>query len=312
MGTLFASIGITDPSLFADTQREKRDPRLLVRMNELDVAATRWFLEQFLDENQAVENRRVQLVATLPQVEEAVHVIHSESMRRFLEVLRYVASVRAGRLYDAGIQAAVAALAEEKLDKQVDLVLQAITSLTTFIRGIPAFILTESVGYFGPAELEEFDKKIQLFRQIRRMFKKHVQLHSRSEWVYERHHRALFSSIFDDSRGELVQVMQKVRRGADLRQVAGHLRDCQGMLLGIAQGNSLFLEYSAYYDQRLTLIEAYKQIADFLQSELLGNLYSMEVERNKVYLEVRDEFKQVLDELQHVLVGACPPDAKRS
>jgi hypothetical protein len=62
------------------------------------------FLEQFLDENQAAEYRRGQLLALFPQLEEAANVIGSGSMRRFLEVLGYIAFERAEQLYDAGIR----------------------------------------------------------------------------------------------------------------------------------------------------------------------------------------------------------------
>jgi hypothetical protein len=312
MGTLFASIGVTDPKLFADALREGRDPHVIVRTNELDVDATKWFLEQFLEENQTVAEYRSQLIDALPQLEESVNIVHSRAMRRFLNVLRYVASDGAARVYDAGIEAVKSALDERNLAKQVDLVLHGTASLMTFIHGIPMFILTESAGDFGPAELEEFDEKIRQLKQLRQMFKKHVRLHSRSEWVYERHHRALLTSIFDGSREELVQLMREIRGGADLRRYGGRLRDRHEMLLGVAQGNSLFLEYSAYYDERLHLVGAYKEIADFLQSELLEALYSMEVRRNEAYLGVRDEFKQSLDELQQVLSQVSSLDAKRT
>jgi hypothetical protein len=77
------------------------------------------------------------------------------------------------------------------------------------------------------------------------------------------------------------------------------------MLLGVSQAYSLYLEYSAYSKQMLTLVDAYREMADFLQSELLRILYTMELQRNHLYLEVRDNFRQTLDEFQQTLLEVC-------
>ncbi len=137
------------------------------------------------------------------------------------------------------------------------------------------------------------------------MFKEHVSLENRTKWIYERHHTTLFTSIFSGSHLDLVAIQDKIRDGASIEEFHSNIRDCQGMLLGVSQAYSLFLEFSAYSEQMLTLVDAYKQIAAFLQSKLLQILYSMEIQRNHLFLEFRDDFRYTLDEFQQTLLAIC-------
>ncbi|MFX1492061.1 MAG: hypothetical protein ACFFBU_07355, partial [Promethearchaeota archaeon] len=67
-------------------------------------------------------------------------------------------------------------------------------------------------------------------------------------------------------------------------------------------------EYSAYSQQMLALVDAYGEIAEFLQSELLQILYTLQLQRNNLYLEVRDEFREILSEFQQTLLKVCSLD----
>ena len=84
------------------------------------------------------------------------------------------------------------------------------------------------------------------------------------------------------------------------------------MLLGVSQAYSLYLEYSAYSQQMLTLVDAYRQIGEFLQSELLHILYTLELQKNDLYLEVRDDFRQTMDEFQQTLLKVCSLDSSNT
>jgi hypothetical protein len=305
MATLFASIGITDHRMFAEMVRATSDPRVKIQIEELDAQGVAWFLRQFLDEYQAVERHISKLAGYLPKLEDAVLQTYSEGMQRFLEVLQYVTSEEAKNLRQNGYEQVETAIAEDKLSQKANYVVESIEYFVKDAQQHPTFILTESVGYFGSAELEEFDQKITSFRSVHELFKEHVSLSSRTRWIYERHHTMLFSSIFDGSHLELLEMRDKIRNGQDMMKFQSHMRDCPGMLLGISQAYSLYLEYSAYSKQMLTLVDAYREMADFLQSELLRILYTMELQRNHLYLEVRDNFRQILNEFQQTLLEVC-------
>lgn len=305
MATLFASIGITDHRMFAEMVRATSDPRVKIHIEELDAQGVAWFLHQFLDEYQAVERHISKLAEYLPKLGEAVRQTFSEAMQRFQEVLQYVTSDEAKGLRDNGYEKVETAIAEDALSKKANHVVESIEYFVKDAQNHPTFILTESVGYFGSAELEEFDKKITSFKSVHELFKEHVSLSSRTRWIYERHHTTLFSSIFEGSHFELLEMRDKIRNGQDMMQFQANVRDCPGMLLGVSQAYSLYLEYSAYSKQMLTLVDAYREMADFLQSELLRILYTMELQRNHLYLEVQDNFRQTLDEFQQTLLEVC-------
>jgi hypothetical protein len=305
MATLFASIGITDHRMFAEMVRATSDPRMKIQIEELDAQGVAWFLRQFQDEYQAVERHISKLTEYLPKLEDAVLQTYSEGMQRFLEVLQYVTSEGAKDLRQNGYEKVETAIAEDKLSQKANYVVESIEYFVKDAQQHPTFILTESVGYFGSAELEEFDQKITSFRSVHELFKEHVSLSSRTQWIYERHHTTLFSSIFDGSHLELLEMRDKIRNGQDMMKFQSHIRDCPGMLLGVSQAYSLYLEDSAYSKQMLTLVDAYREMADFLQSELLRILYTMELQRNHLYLEVRDSFRQILNEFQQTLLEVC-------
>ncbi len=305
MATLFASIGITDHRMFAEMVRATSDPRVKIQINDLDSQGVGWFLRQFLDEYQAVERHITKLAEYLPKLEEAVRQTYSESMQRFLAVLQYVTSNESKDLRMAGYQKVETAINEDELSQKANDVVEAIEYFVKDAQNHPTYILTESVGYFGSAELEEFDNKITSFKNVHELFKEHVSLSNRTQWIYERHHTMLFSSIFDGSHLELLEIRDKVRNGASMKTFQSNIRDCPGMLLGVSQAYSLYLEYSAYSKQMLTLVDAYREIAEFLQSELLQILFTMELQRNHLYLEVRDDFRQTLDEFQQTLLEVC-------
>ncbi len=305
MATLFASIGITDHRMFAEMVRATSDPRVKIRIDDLDAQGVAWFLRQFLDEYQTVERQITKLAEYLPKLEKAIQQTYSENMRRFLEVIRYVTSEESKDLRVAGYEKVETAIAENTLSQKANFVVEAIEYFVKDAQNHPTFILTESVGYFGSAELEEFDNKITSFKSVHELFKEHVSLSNRTQWIYERHHTTLFSSIFEGSHLELLEIRDKVRSGESLKKFQSHIRDCPGMLLGVSQAYSLYLEYSAYSKQMLTLVDAYREIAEFLQSELLQILYTMELQRNHLYLEVRDDFRQTLDEFQQTLLEVC-------
>ncbi len=305
MATLFASLGITDHRMFAEMVRATSDPRVKIRINDLDAQGIGWFLRQFLAEYQAVQRHISKLTQYLPKLDEAVEQTFSESMRRFLDVIRYITSKESNGLRKAGYKRVEAAIAEDDLSQKANAVVEAIEFFVKDAQNHPTFILTDSVGYFGSAELEEFDNKITSFKSVHELFKEHVSLSNRTRWIYERHHTTLFSSIFEGSHLELLEIRDKIRNGESVKNFHSHIRDCPGMLLGVSQAYSLFLEYSAYSKQMLTLVDTYREIADFLQSELLQILYTMELQRNHLYLEVRDEFRQTLDEFQQTLLEVC-------
>ncbi|MFX1317672.1 MAG: hypothetical protein ACFE9D_12360 [Promethearchaeota archaeon] len=305
METLFASIGITDHRMFAEMVRASSDPRVKIQINDLDQKGVDWFLRQFLDEFQAVERNIKRLADYLPKLMEAVEQTYSESMQRFCDVLQYATSDESIQLRLDGYAKVETALANEDLNKKVNHIVEAVEFFVTDAQNHPAFILTESAGYFGTAELEEFDQKITSFKAVHELFKEHVSLSNRTRWIYERHHTTLFSSIFEGSHLELLEMRDRIRQGASLKTYESHIRDCQGMLLGVSQAYSLFLEYSAYSQQMLTLVDAYREIANFLQSELVQILYTMELQRNHLYLEVRDDFQQTLDKFQQTLLEVC-------
>jgi hypothetical protein len=308
MATLFASIGITDHRMFAEMVRVSSDPRVKIDITELDIQGIDWFLKQFIDEYQAVERNTKRLAQYLPRLENTVANIFSESMKRFLEVLRYATSQEAEGLREAGYQTLNVAIAEQDLSQKVNLVVEAIEFFVKDAQNHPSFILTESAGYFGAQELEEFDNKITAFKKIHELFKEHVSLSNRTYWVYERHHITLFSSIFEGSHLEIIDIHDKIRTGSRVREFKTRISDCQTMLLGVSQAYSLFLEYSAYSQQMLTLVDSYREIAEFLQSELLQILYTLQLQRNNLYLEVRDEFREILNEFQQTLLKVCSLD----
>lgn len=305
LATLYAAIGITDHRMFAEMVRVASDPRIKVKLRELDVQGIRWFLNQFLNDYEAVERHKERLIHYFPKLKEATSHTYIGAMQRFLEVLQYVASAEASELREKGLEMVSAAIEEEQLDRKVTLVIDAIDTFTANARNHPTFVLTESSGYFGTAELEEFDIKINTFEKLREMFKEHVSISARTEWVYRRHHTTLLASIFEGSHLELVDLRDKIRAGSNINNFVSAVRDCQGMLLGVSQAHSLYLEYSAYQQQMLTLVDAYRQIAEFLQSELLKIFYEKEVKRNQLYLEVRDSYQQILDEFQQTLLEVC-------
>jgi hypothetical protein len=305
MATLFASVGITDHRMFAEMVRATSDPRVKIQINELDSQGVAWFLRQFLDEYQAVERHINKLTDYLPKLDEAVRQTYSESMRRFHEVLEYVISEVSLGLRGAGYDKVEAAIANDDLSTKANLVVEAIECFVKDAQNHPTYILTESVGYFGTAELEEFDNKITTFRNVHELFKEHVSLSTRTRWIYERHHTTLFSSIFEMPHLELLEMRDRIRNGADMKRFRNQIRDCPGMLLGVSQAHSLFLEFSAYSKQMLTLVDAYREMAEFLQSELFQILYTMELQRNHLYLEVRDDFRETLDEFQQTLLEVC-------
>jgi hypothetical protein len=305
METLFASVGITDHRMFAEMVRATSDPRVKIRINDLDKKGVDWFLRQFLDEFQAVERHISRLGAYLPKLREAVEQTYSENMQRFCDVLQYATSDISKQLRLDGYEKVETALANEDLSETVNHVVEAVEYFVKDAQNHPAFILTESAGYFGAAELEEFDQKITSFKRVHELFKEHVSLSNRTRWIYERHHTTLFSSIFKGSHLELLEMRDRIRQGEQLKTFESRIRDCSGMLLGVSQAYSLFLEYSAYSQQMLTLVDAYREIADFLQSELVQILYTMELQRNHLYLEVRDNFRQTLDKFQQTLLEVC-------
>lgn len=305
MATLFASIGITDHRMFAEMVRATSDPRVKVQINELDSQGVAWFLRQFLDEYQAVERHINKLTGYLPKLDEAVKQTYSESMRRFHDVLVYVISEESKALRVAGHEKVEAAIEDDDLSSKANLVVEAIEYFVKDAQNHPTYILTESVGYFGTAELEEFDNKITSFKKVYELFKEHVSLSNRTRWIYERHHATLFSSIFEGSHFELLEIRDRIRNGANMKTFQRYIRDCPGMLLGVSQAYSLYLEYSAYSKQMLTLVDAYREMSEFLQSELLLILYTMELQRNHLYLEIRDDFRQTLDEFQQTLLEVC-------
>ncbi len=305
METLFASIGITDHRMFAEMVRATSDPRVKIQINDLDQKGVDWFLRQFLDEFQAVERHIKRLGDYLPKLREAVEQTYSESMQRFCDVLQYATSDESKQLRIDGYAKVETALENEDLSKKVNHVVEAVEFFVRDAQNHPTFILTESTGYFGAAELEEFDQKITSFKSVHELFKEHVSLSNRTRWIYERHHTTLFSSIFEGSHLELLEMRDRISRGEPLKTYESHIRDCQGMLLGVSQAYSLFLEYSAYSQQMLTLVDAYREIANFLQSELVQILYTMELQRNHLYLEVRDDFRQTLDKFQQTLLEVC-------
>jgi len=305
MATLFASIGITDHRMFAEMVRATSDPRITMRFDDLDTQGVDWFLRQFLDEYQAVERHITKLAEYVSKLTEAIQQTYSESMRLLLEVLRYATSEESKTLRLMGYEKVDTAITESELSQKANYVVEAIEYFVKDAQNHPAFILTESVGYFGSAELEEFDNKITSFKSVHELFKEHVSLSNRTLWVYERHHSTLFSSIFEGSHLELLEIRDKLRNGESIRTFQSHMRDCSGMLLGVSQAYSLYLEYSAYSKQMLTLVEAYREIADFLQSELLKILYTMELQRNHLYLEVHDDFRETLNEFQQTLLEVC-------
>ncbi len=305
METLFASIGITDHRMFAEMVRATSDPRVKIQINDLDQKGVDWFLRQFLDEFQAVERHIKRLGDYLPKLREAVEQTYSESMQRFCDVLQYATSDESKQLRIDGYAKVETALENEDLSKKVNHVVEAVDFFVRDAQNHPTFILTESTGYFGAAELEEFDQKITSFKSVHELFKEHVSLSNRTRWIYERHHTTLFSSIFEGSHLELLEMRDRISRGEPLKTYESHIRDCQGMLLGVSQAYSLFLEYSAYSQQMLTLVDAYREIANFLQSELVQILYTMELQRNHLYLEVRDDFRQTLDKFQQTLLEVC-------
>jgi len=305
--TLFASVGITNMQMFAEMVRQASDPRIMIRPDQLDEQGVNWFLGQFLADFQEVEVHREQLLSYLPHLEEACRIVMSGAMEKFREVLRYVASDNANELRTVGLRAVNRALKEEDFGIKLNLVAEAIAAFVKWARNHPAFILTESPGFFGAAELEEFDRKIKIFEEMRQRFKEHLSLRDRTQWVFAKHHTVLMSSIFDGPRVRLIEIMHRLRRGVDSSEFPEISWDYKSMLLGVAQSNSLFLEFSAYSDQMLRLVESYKDIAEFLQSELLRILYDLEARRNKLYLKMKDGFKQVLADLQQVLVEICAP-----
>jgi hypothetical protein len=305
LATLFASIGITDHRMFAEMVRVASDPRIAIQIGELDVPGIRWFLGQFLSDFENVIVFRNNLVDYLPRLEEATQITHSAVMQRFLDVIRYVTSQTAESLREKGILAVDEAIRENTLSKKVNFIVEAISAFVENAQNHPAFILTESKGYFGTAELEEFDKKIQSFSSIRNMFKEHVSLYSRARWVFERHHQTIFNSIFKGTHFELVEIIHKIRRGTHIQEYRSKLNDCQSMLLGVSQANTLFLEYVAYHQQMQKLVESYKQIAEFLQSELLFILYNMEFQQTQLFSEYLEQFKSALKEIQQMLIQVC-------
>ncbi|MFX1566468.1 MAG: hypothetical protein ACFFCH_10800 [Promethearchaeota archaeon] len=305
MATLFASVGITDHRMFAEMVRATSDPRVKIQINELDSQGVVWFLRQFLDEYQSVERHINKLTAYLPKLAEAVRQTYSESMQRFHEVLAYVVSEESKTLRDAGYEKVEAAITDNDLSTKANLVVEAIEYFVKDAQNHPTYILTESAGYFGTAEMEEFDNKITTFRNVHELFKEHVSLSNRTRWIYERHHTTLFSSIFEGPHLELLEMRDRIRNGAKMKTLQKNIRDCPDMLLGVSQAYSLFLEFSAYSKQMLTLVDAYREMADFLQSELLQILYTMELQRNHLYLEVRDEFRGILNEFQQTLLEVC-------
>jgi hypothetical protein len=53
----------------------------------------------------------------------------------------------------------------------------------------------------------------------------------------------------------------------------------------------------------IKLVESYDQIAKFLNSELLEILYKTEIQRNELYLSMRKDFKEILDQIQKTLLS---------
>ncbi|MFW9831232.1 MAG: hypothetical protein ACFFD8_05610 [Candidatus Thorarchaeota archaeon] len=308
MATLFASIGITDQHLFAEMVRSASDPRIKLDISNLDSQEINWFLKQFQEEYDVVIRHKEKMANYLPKLEFAVEQTYSEAMRRFRNVLQYAISPQAETLQQTGNIIISKAIAEDDLSQKTNLVVEAIEHFVANAQNHPEFILTESTGYFGVDELKEFDEKITGFKKVHELFKEHVSLSARTKWIYERHQMTLFTSIFDVSHLELMEFRDKIRAGERLQELESHIRDCQGMLLGVSQAYSLYLEYGAYSQQMLTLVDAYRQIADFLQSELLQILHTMELQKNNLYLEVRDEFRKTLNELQQALLKVCPLD----
>ncbi len=285
--------------------RVASDPRIKVQIQDLNAQEVNWFLKQFLDEYHSAERQLAKLLGYLPKLKEAISHSYSESMQQFLRVLNYATSEVSEKLRITGHHAVQSALSENDLSQKVNFVVEAIESFVEDAQNYPTFILTESAGYFGTAELEEFDQKITSFKNVHELFKEHVSLENRTKWIYERHHTTLFTSIFSGSHLDLVAIQDKIRDGASIEEFHSNIRDCQGMLLGVSQAYSLFLEFSAYSEQMLTLVDAYKQIAAFLQSKLLQILYSMEIQRNHLFLEFRDDFRYTLDEFQQTLLAIC-------
>ncbi len=300
--TLFSSVGITDPQVFAEMVRKASDPRPAIRNKELDIDGIKWFLGQFQEDYQIVEKDQRKLISYLPHLENLYTVMQSDFLEKFLEVLRYVTSDEAKQLQLKGFTAIAAVLKEKNLDKAINLVAVAITAFGKFALDHPKFILTDSLGIFDEKALEKFDQKIQEFEKIRQKFKEHVSLHDRTRWIFEEHHNLLFRSIFKLPPMEIDEMMHKIGGGMDLRKMTSHLNDFNMMLLGISQSLSLFLEFRAYQDQMINLVGSYKQLAGFLNSELLEILYETEVQHNKLYLKFRKGFQAVLDQFQGTLL----------
>ncbi len=300
--TLFSSVGITDTKVFDEMVRSAENPRHAIQSKELDIPGIRWFLGQFYEDQQVSEKHKQVLIKYLPRLEDVYKTFQSKFMHDFLEVLRYIASEEVEQLRFNGLAAVNAAVKEEGFEKVLNHVTEAISLFARYSREFPAFILINSSGLFGRAEMEEFDRKIQEFQKIRQKFKEHVSLFDRTRWIYEEHHNLLFRSLFDLSHIQMVELMHKVQGGLDLRKLMPHLRDYKAMLLGISQVKSLYLEYSAYKDQMITLVKSYDDIAKFLKSELIEIIYKTEVQRNDLYLSVQKDFKEVLDQIQETLL----------
>ncbi|MFX1562308.1 MAG: hypothetical protein ACFFDP_03260 [Promethearchaeota archaeon] len=306
--TLFASVGITDSLIFAEMVQFSSDPQDVIRTEELDGPGMSWFLNQFLSDYETVEFHRERLLAYLPRLKIAAAETMSGTLQRFLDVLSYISSDEAALISKAGLDEIKNAIDEEDLGGKLSHVVKSIKSFVNHVQNHPVFILTDSPGYFGSAELDEFDKKTQSFEQLREQFRDYVSLCDRTEWVFQRHHMTVFSSIFSGKHLQLVDIMHKVRRGGDFMEYVTQHRDCQEMLLGISQANTLFLEYSAYQEQMLGLVNSYKQLADLLQCQVMKIFYDMEIRRNNLYVEARDKFKELLEAFQQTLLEVCSLD----
>ncbi|MFX1475828.1 MAG: hypothetical protein ACFFCO_10195 [Promethearchaeota archaeon] len=300
--TLFSSVGITDTKVFDELVRSTSSPRPLIQSKELDVTGIRWFLYQFLEDLGVSAKYEQTLIKYLPLLEEVYKVIQSTFMHGFLDVLRYMASEKAEQLRSKGYTAVNAAIKEENLEEVLNYVSEAISAFATYSREFPAFILINTPSLFGRAEMESFDKKIQEFQKIRQQFKEHASLFDRTRWIFEEHHRLLFRSLVDLSHIQMVELMHKIRAGQDIRILVPHLRDYKTMLLGTSQALSLYLEYSAYKDLMIKLVKSYDHIAKFLKSGLLEILYKTEIKRNELFLSIRKDFKEVLDQIQETLL----------
>ncbi len=300
--TLFSSVGITETKEFDETVRSISNPREAIKSKELGVSGIKWFLGQFYEDQLISEKFQHTLITYLPHLEKIHKMIQSEFMYGFLEVLRYITSEKSTQLQSEARNAINAAMEEEGLEEVINYVAEAISLLAKDSREFPTFILTESPGLFGIAEMEEFDRKIQEFQKLRQKFKEHVSLHDRTHWIFEEHHNLLFRSLLNLTHIEMMELMHKIQGGLDIRTLASHFRDHKAMLLGASQATSLFLEFSAYKDQMIELVESYKEIAKFLKSELLEIIYQTEVQRNELFLKMRKGFKDVLTQFQETLL----------